>query len=688
MHTRLHWDILAAAARMPRFQSLMLSLLFLAGVYHVSQQQEGHTLPAVTSAHLRPPPNDNMPWAPRAPPASVSQAAARAAAGCSAPAAGAWVPSRVSRGLVVGFPPLAVYHNVLLGACCARASSGGGPRDDACASRGSAWGETDAGGAVCTTHITPSRLATLSEVAARWRGCMSVAVTVCDAEDWSGVEAAWRADALLRNWVSLHALVTASSTPYPYNAARNTALDAVSGAAAHVWGAPLGTLWVVVADADELPSAPEPALRAILRAASTPGSDAVQLTAAESAAAVRTEAPQCAAHDAERLAPPDNCGLYEFGGMFPWALSEATTAEVLRRSRCATPAFDLSRTIFAMSSFDVDGRLGERERDAARELILGAAPGGTDLRPLPEPAALALATAAHARLACAFDVSVVHQDRFFLADYVGLLHWPAWFSPGAGFIPSHYSLGSEPYFAARAATLPRFDESFRGPLRDKQSFFTTLLAGGDAAHDFDLVHLPVVFLMHAKREGRAAAPATTRPSFDYVDPRYKPALTWGREMLQRYDLLARMRGDCADGCFCANIPPAPPHALRAAYRLAPCAGYELPPLAPAQPTVVISAECEPSTFLHAMDQPIFDMASSSAVGGALNEAECCRACLDERLCVAWVWRSGFGCFLKDGRGRLTTGVEGAIFGQVRAWPPSWTGSGTALADLIAMAGPW
>ena len=145
------------------------------------------------------------PWEPQ-PPASVVVAAARIAARCTAPSA-RWAPTRIARGYVAGHKPLVVYHNVLLAGCCARATTGGGPRGGAASCEGRVWDAADAGAVVWTTHLSPPRHIDLATLARRWGGCMSVTVSVCSREEWVDVVRVWESDAALRSYATLHVLL-------------------------------------------------------------------------------------------------------------------------------------------------------------------------------------------------------------------------------------------------------------------------------------------------------------------------------------------------------------------------------------------------------------------------------------------------------------------------------------------------
>lgn len=110
----------------------------------------------------------------------------------------------------------------------------------------------------------------LAQLARRWGGCVSFGVSVCDRVEWECIAAEWARVPLARSFETLHSLVS-DGTTYAFNAARNAAAElfaAFSSAARSVWGAPQRTPLRVL---DSFPSSPEPAVRAILRAAAMPG---------------------------------------------------------------------------------------------------------------------------------------------------------------------------------------------------------------------------------------------------------------------------------------------------------------------------------------------------------------------------------------------------------------------------------
>jgi hypothetical protein len=79
-----------------------------------------------------------------------------------------WQLTRIARSQVPSDSPLAVYHNVLRGtACVALADT-----------------PDSAHRIVIATQSSPDRLEQLAVMAARWRGCISVAVSICRGNEW------------------------------------------------------------------------------------------------------------------------------------------------------------------------------------------------------------------------------------------------------------------------------------------------------------------------------------------------------------------------------------------------------------------------------------------------------------------------------------------------------------------------
>jgi hypothetical protein len=106
---------------------------------------------------------------------------AAVASECFTPPA-AWNLSRVVRPWVPGDSSLAVYHHLLRGHECRAV-------------------EADADSStriVISTVASPDRLEQLAFVAERWRGCITVAVAVCSAEEWGQVQETWTRDEVRR----------------------------------------------------------------------------------------------------------------------------------------------------------------------------------------------------------------------------------------------------------------------------------------------------------------------------------------------------------------------------------------------------------------------------------------------------------------------------------------------------------
>ncbi len=432
--------------------------------------------------------------APANPAALAAPGAAAALAGvsaaCLAPPAD-WALSRVLPPLQPGDPPMAAYHSVLLGGACGALFA---PRRAGCA--GAGGGEAPPPplsntSAVLATHLTVERLPMLARAAARWGGCVSATVQLCGEGEWRALTAAWRGDPALSRWVTVHVLLGARG-PYPFNAARNVALEPLlPGSHAHAAAGSALAPWFALVDADGVLSA----------SASVFSNYAERLSAVGEAwrPALPPPAPAgCVAAD-EPL--PHNCGQPGFSG-FKWA-AHPRVAEAARARSLCPHAFAARRALFLLSSFDPPAGQDPALAEAIAQTILTS--GDPDGPPEVAHAALARALARGA---------VTHQAPRYPDSYMGMLHWPAWLRSGeVGPMPVHYSYVLEPYFfAAARRDFPRFDEYYRGPGWDKNSFFLSAAGAGG----LPLVHLPDVFILNAPNpshaNGSEVAPNRNRES--------------------------------------------------------------------------------------------------------------------------------------------------------------------------------
>lgn len=349
--------------------------------------------------------------------------------------------------------------------------------------------------------------------------------------------------------------------------------------------------------------------------------------------------------------PPHSCGTAGFDG-FQWARSDPVNTASRARSRCPH-SFDIASTLFTVASFDVAASRKDEDVELLAQTILTSAPPG------------APPGSAHAALARALKNGVVtHQAAAYPDSYVGMVPWPAWAAGGVGPIAYHYSYVHEPYFMAKAsASLPLFDEFYRGPGWDKNSYWLT---AATTTHT-NLVLLPDVFLLNARNAGKRTADraSNSRVFWGYCaahgitcPSRCVPSGGWDIGATQQAALDAALRLD-AD-------------ALRAARDALEAAVRERGGRPNAAPMPASGACDDASRFEDGVDY-LTDSARSKA-GSA---ADCCAQCADQPGCVAWTWRGPLAlqlradewrdCFLKPvATGRrvdektvgLTSGVLG------------------------------
>ena len=417
----------------------------------------------------------------------------------------------------------AVYHNVLVGACCAaltmgeRGHAGAPPRlPPTCSSdlraAGAPGNSTPGDSIVWVTHGGLDRVPLLGGLVRRWQGCVSFALHVCSWEAWEAARAAWEGDALLRDYVTVHVVVGAlKDGAYPMNVMRNAAQETlVAGTAARAaWGA-TSTPWVVVMDLDGVPSASAAVFLRVLAVAATPGGvlgaplgggasgSSEDCSSASEPLPRLPPAPQTSAapgelqeaavdSDAASVIAPCHAG----SNGFAWAASDAVNAAAARASRCPH-TFDADRTFFVVPSFNLATSMWEKsnaEQLAAITRIVGPPVDSSG----EDEEAVRAAVQAHAALSSAFQLKdAAVQAGYHPPSYMALLHIGAWLANDTGFIPVHYALGFEGYFVARGAALPLFDEALFGFGHNKQSLYTKLFARSDP---WGLVMLPRLFIL-------------------------------------------------------------------------------------------------------------------------------------------------------------------------------------------------
>ena len=547
-----------------------------------------------------------------------------------------WALARVAPGQQDADGAIAVYASVLVGEACAplfsphlKCPAGGRGGAFGGASGGAPAGAPlDNSSVVLATHASPDRFASVLKSAARWGGCVSVAVPLCAARDFAAVLAAWGADPAARARVTVHVLL-GEAGPYPFNTARNAALEPLlPGRHAHDAARVALAPWALVVDADALASGSEPVFRAAAERLAAPPAPWRAEWAADAAAAA------CAGGAGD--APlPHPCAEPKADGL-AWAALPATAAAARARSRCAH-AFDAEATLFAVASFDVEAKREDAELVAQTVLSAGP-PGGA-------PARL------HAALARAVRTNAVTlQAAAFKDAYFGMMHWSAWLEGGVGPMAINYALSYEPYFMMKAHRDARlFDEFYRGAGWDKSSFFLAH-ASAAAARPLALVMLPDVFLLNARNPAPEAPPPGSALARGKPVRENRPgnsAAYWG--YCKEHGMV------CPTRCTPALPPPggsagvpgaggggdaaADYRAARDALRAAMAAD---PPNTRRGETPPVCAAVEDGVDYVQDGSPLFK---------AQSVDECCAACEREPLCRVWTWRGPASLILKPGEWR-------------------------------------
>jgi hypothetical protein len=417
-------------------------------------------------------------------------------------------PSRiVTSDFIVTDPPLAIYHDVLKAEApdCARLTHA---KHGGTGAHGGEPGDDDR--IVWTMHLGRDRLPRLEELVPRWQGCASVSIWVCTADDWEYFKA-WHAETQeRRNSITFHAVIGHGA--YPYNVMRNVALAPFAPWAA---GKGMPRPWVVVSDADGVPSAGESTFSEILKGA-VAGTNTHPHTLSEIPPILKTQLDKLGLtapplRDATLPAPtPGPASLCDSWDGHPqpmqceksgrpsglgWARRDSTSHYARQHSRCGKKVSETD-TFFVIPSFDTHGR--------NTEILDG-------LRAIPGDDKLGGATAfAYLRALSNANAVEVQAQEGYPPSYVAMVPWPAWNSDEpSGAFPVHYSFIYEPYFIAKTPFISTsydkwepFDEFFREPGYDKCTFFveTAALPRGVPGH-MDLVVLPFVYLLNVQGSG-------------------------------------------------------------------------------------------------------------------------------------------------------------------------------------------
>lgn len=337
---------------------------------------------------------------------------------------------------------------------------------------------------VLTTHLTTNRLQALALRAERWfsgsrgppaRGCMSVAVLLCEEGEWQALQAARAAHAVLREHAQVTIVLGAWVKFYPYNVMRNAAMEP----------------WVS-AHAGGLAAARHPACARV-------GAAAHAAAMAAAAPGLPWTQPGCL----DPASPPQRVTVAGGGGEGapplprPWLIvldadglmscSEVAMKELLARASQGASVVDRAergppaRRLFTFLALEAGGGLPAMSAPAV-EALQAVPPGDPH-------ASLAFVSP----LIAAGAWGAMHGQSM-LTD---LLHWttrppssaPA-LAPYALYHVGRARLPPEPYFAARPP-LPYFPEQFRGRYVDKQAYWFELAFRGEYTANM----LPACFIL-------------------------------------------------------------------------------------------------------------------------------------------------------------------------------------------------
>ena len=410
-------------------------------------------------------------------------------------------------------PPLIVYHDVLRASdpVCARITHARHDGEGPGSAKGH-WEEGDDDRIVWTTHLNKGRWNRLVDLEARWGGCISIALWICDAADWTFVKHEYETTAGVAAHVTIHAVLGHGA--YPYNTMRNVALAPFAP-----WAAGRGRPepWVFVADADGIPSVGEARFSELIKATVEGRANAPELLdelppslafleaheyglskpalhpkgTVRSPPVLDASDPTCAEWDGRPK--PMQCQRMGHPSGLGWAERDWVHSWHKKRSRCPRPVSAKS-TFFVVPSFDT-------RRDNA--WLIGK------LLSIPGDSPLSHAFAYLRSMLNAGAIEVQAQDGY-PPSYVAMVPWGTWTSDDpAGAFPVHYSFIYEPYFIAKSPlpstsldTWAPFDEYYREPGYDKCIFFVeTAGLPRDHPRHYDLELLPQVYLLNAQGPG-------------------------------------------------------------------------------------------------------------------------------------------------------------------------------------------
>ena len=436
-------------------------------------------------------------------------------------------PSRVSiADAVLTDPHLLVYYDVLVAQndVCKRitrathakkGSKGGAPA--AAPAAHSDGGRDDGDRVVWTTHMNRNRMQRLVDLSKRWGGCISVALWVCSSEDWEFVKALHQDNADINAHVTFHAVLGHGA--YPYNLQRNVALAPFAP-----WAVGNGrpAPWVVLADADGVPSVGEEVMARLVTDAAAGKATQPQLIVGQvpeelqwmGTGPLGIGAPEvdkepfvyaqpgegvCEAWDG--LPEPMQCRVSGHPSGLGWGRAWQTAAWATERSRCGRPV-DPMHNFFVIPSFDTRRDNGEAVA-RLRALSPKSPPSHawTYLRKLWD-----------------HGIVEVQAQEAYAPSYESMVPWRAWRDAHpAGLLAVHYGFIYEPYFVAKSpfpsTSLDKwepFDEYFREPGYDKCIFFTeTAGLRPDDPGKYYLQVLPQVFLLNDD-SGTSSGPRPSR----------------------------------------------------------------------------------------------------------------------------------------------------------------------------------
>lgn len=419
-------------------------------------------------------------------------------------------------------PPVLVYQDVLVARdpVCARLTrakhkgKSGGLEDQV---HESPDGRKDEDRVVWTTHMNRGRMPRLLDLVKRWGGCISVALWVCKVEDWEYVLKLHTEEKGLGDLVTFHGVIGHGA--YPYNLQRNVALAPFAP-----WAVGNGrpAPWVVVADADGVPSVGEEMMSKYVVAGA-----AGTLTEPEVLTGSVPEELKWMGTGPMSLGPPhvdpekfvydkppkDVCDAWD-GKPEPmqcevvgrpsglgWGRSWVTASWAATRSRCGKPV-NPQKSFFVIPSFD-------SLRDNGEQVA--------QLRAIPPNAHPSVAWAYLRKLWDHGGIEIQAATDY-APSYESMVPWKAWRdNHPAGLMAVHYGFIYEPYIVTKApfpsSSIDKwepFDEYFREPGFDKCIFFTeTAGLRSDDPNKYYLHVLPQIFLLNDD-SGSSGGPRPSR----------------------------------------------------------------------------------------------------------------------------------------------------------------------------------